>query len=269
METIYIDRLFVLNLICDYLILLGSARVCGLLLRRLRYAVGALFGAFYAVLSVFPSFVFLSLLPMKLAAGIIMALIAFAKEERFWRCTAVFFAVSALFGGTLWAISTQSGISRGSTVYMPVSMPVLVLGFGIIYAAMSILFRRVAKSADKHISTVSVEFLGNSVTLRALHDSGNCLYDPMTGSAVLIVGFDSLAPLLPSKAAGLDSTQLITLPELAGKIRLIPYSAVGTQSGLLPAFRPDKLTLDGKKRDDIVVAISPTPVSGEGFDCIS
>lgn len=268
METIYIDRLFVLNYICDYLILLGSARVCGLLLRRIRYAVGALFGAFYAVLSVFPSFAFLSLLPVKLAAGILMALIAFAKEERFWRCTAVFFAVSALFGGTLWAISAQSGTGRGGTVYMAVSMPVLVLGFGIIYAAMSLLFRRVAKSADKHISTVSVEFLGKYVALRALYDSGNCLYDPMTGSAVLIAGFDSLASLLPDEAAGLDSMQLISLPELEGKMRLIPYSAVGTQSGLLPAFRPDKLTLDGKTRDDIIVAVSPTPVSGEGFDCV-
>lgn len=268
METIYIDRLFILNYICDYLILLGSARVCGLMLRRARYALGALFGAIYAVLSVFPSFDFLLLLPMKLAAGIIMALIAFAREERFWRCTAVFFAVSALFGGTLWAISAQSGTSRGNTVYMPVSMPVLVLSFGIIYAAMSLLFRRTAKSADKHISAVSIEFLGSTVTLRALYDSGNCLYDPITGSAVLIAGSDCLAPLLPSSAVGLEPTRLITLPELAGRMRLIPYSAVGTSSGLLPAFRPDSISVDGKKRDDIIVALSPTPVSGEGFDCV-
>lgn len=90
METIYIDRLFILNFICDYLILLGSARVCGVLLRRLRYAVAALFGAAYAVASVFPSFAFLTLLPIKLASGVLMALIAFAKEPKFWRCAAVF-----------------------------------------------------------------------------------------------------------------------------------------------------------------------------------
>ena len=37
METIYIDRLFALNFIIDYLILLGSARICGIFMRRGRY----------------------------------------------------------------------------------------------------------------------------------------------------------------------------------------------------------------------------------------
>ena len=265
METIYIDRLFILNFICDYLILLGSARVCGVLLRRLRYAVAALFGAAYAVASVFPSFAFLTLLPIKLASGVLMALIAFAKEPKFWRCAAVFFAVSAVFGGTLWALSVQSG-GVGNAVYLPVSMPVLVLSFGIIYAALSLVFRRTAKSTGKAVHTVVIGFCGQSVTLRALYDSGNCLYDPMTGSEVLIAGAAQLAPLLGEGAKDLSPTELLTL--YAGKMRLIPYSAVGTQSGLLPAFRPDSLTVDDKVREDILVAISSTSVSGDGFDCI-
>lgn len=265
METIYIDRLFILNFICDYLILLGSARVCGVLLRRVRYAVAALFGAVYAVASVLPGFAFLTLLPIKLASGVLMALIAFAKEPKFWRCAAVFFAVSAVFGGTLWALSVQGG-GMGNAVYLPVSMPVLVLSFGIIYAALSLVFRRTAKSTGKAVHTVVIGFLGHSVTLRALYDSGNCLYDPMTGSQVLIAGAKQLAPLLGEGSENLSPTELITL--YAGKMRLIPYSAVGTQSGLLPAFRPDSLTVDGKKREDILVGVSPTAVSGDGFDCI-
>ena len=264
METIYIDRLFILNFICDYLILLGSARVCGVLLRRVRYAMASLFGAAYAVVSVLPGFAFLTLLPIKLASGVLMALIAFAREPKFWRCAAVFFAVSAVFGGTLWALSAQGGMQNA--VYLPVSMPVLVLGFGIIYAALSIVFRRTAKSTGKTVHTVVIGFCGQSVTLRALYDSGNCLYDPMTGSEVLIAGAEQLAPLLGERAKDLSPTELITL--YAGKMRLIPYSAVGTQSGLLPAFRPDSLTVDSKARDDILVAISPTAVSGDGFDCI-
>ena len=265
METIYIDRLFILNFICDYLILLGSARVCGVLLRRVRYAMASLFGAAYAVVSVLPGFAFLTLLPIKLASGVLMALIAFAREPKFWRCAVVFFAVSAVFGGTLWALSVQGG-GMQNAVYLPVSMPVLVLGFGIIYAALSIVFRRTAKSTGKTVHTVVIGFCGQSVTLRALYDSGNCLYDPMTGSEVLIAGAEQLAPLFGERAKDLSPTELITL--YAGKMRLIPYSAVGTQSGLLPAFRPDSLTVDSKAREDILVAISPTAVSGDGFDCI-
>ena len=45
MDIIYIDRLFLLNLVLDYLIVLCSARLCGIRLRRARYAAAAGFGA--------------------------------------------------------------------------------------------------------------------------------------------------------------------------------------------------------------------------------
>lgn len=271
METIYIDRLFILNLIIDYLILLGCAKVCGLMLRRWRYFFGALFGALYAALSILPRLVFLTLLPFKLASGIIMAVIAFGKEKRILRCTLVFFAVSALFGGAVWAISVQSGANLRSLVYIPVSMPVLVLSFAIIYGALSLVFRRTVKNADKEVSDVRIEFMGRTVQLRALSDSGNSLYDPMTSSEVMICSADSLAPLFSEHTEILKSenaADIITVPEFAGRLRLIPYSAVGTASGLLPAFRPDSVTVDGALRDDLVVAISPTAICGDGFDCI-
>ena len=46
MEVIYIDSLFFLNLGVDYLLCLAAARICGLYLRRRRYVLAALLGAF-------------------------------------------------------------------------------------------------------------------------------------------------------------------------------------------------------------------------------
>ncbi len=271
METIYIDRLFILNLIIDYLILLGTARVCGLMLRRWRYLFGALLGAAYAAMSVIPSLVFLTLLPLKLAVGIAMAVIAFGKEKRILRCTLVFFAVSALFGGAVWAISVQSGSNLKSLVYIPVSMPILVLSFAVIYGALSLVFRRTLKGADKKVFDVRIEFMGRCVQLRALSDSGNSLYDPLTNCEVIICSAESLAPIFAERTELLKSgnaADIITVPEFAGRLRLIPYCAVGTASGLLPAFRPDSVTVDGVLRDDLIAAISPTAICGDGFDCI-
>ena len=61
MDVIYIDRLFLINLLIDYLLLLLSARVSGLALRRWRYLLGALLGAAYAVLTLLPGLRLLSL----------------------------------------------------------------------------------------------------------------------------------------------------------------------------------------------------------------
>lgn len=268
METIYIDRLFLINLIIDYLLALGSARVCGLKLRRPRYLISAVFGALYAAVSVFPGTGFMSAMPVKLATGILMSLISFGKEQKFWRCTAVFFSLSALFGGAVWALSQQSGDSLGSTLYVPLSMPVLVLSFALIYALLSLVFRRTAKDAGRRILDVKFSFDGRDAELRALCDSGNTLYDPITGSSVVICSAESLAEIIPECLDISDPAELISLPCYSGRLRLIPYSAVGTAGGLLAAFRPDELTVDGKPRDDILIAISPNGIKGDGFDSV-
>lgn len=80
MDIIYIDRLFLLNLVLDYLIVLCSARLCGIKLRRARYAAAAVFGALYAVLSLLPGLAFLKLWPVKLICGLLMALIGLRQR---------------------------------------------------------------------------------------------------------------------------------------------------------------------------------------------
>ena len=45
MDVIYLDRLFGLNLLLDYCLVLASARVCGVVLRRARYLLAAVTGA--------------------------------------------------------------------------------------------------------------------------------------------------------------------------------------------------------------------------------
>lgn len=265
METIYIDRLFIINLIIDYLLALGTARVCGLVFKRGRYFLTALFGACYAALSVFPRCAFLFLSPFKLCSGILMALIAFGGEKKFLRCAAVFFAVSALFGGIIWALSLHSGLG-GSAVYVPLSMPVLAFAFGISYAVLSYVFSRTAKGMEKQVYITSIIFDGRIATLRTLSDSGNTLYDPVSGRRVLVASFDSLQALFPEAALNIDASELVM--KMPGVFRLIPYSAVGTGNGMLAAFRPHSINLDGKEYTDILVAVSPSRIEGDGFDSV-
>lgn len=90
MDVIYLDSLFGLNLLIDYCLVLVSARVCGVVLHRWRYALAALIGALYAALMVLPGFGWLANGMMKLALGAAMALIAFGGEAHLVRCTVVF-----------------------------------------------------------------------------------------------------------------------------------------------------------------------------------
>ena len=80
MDVIYLDRLFGLNLLLDYCLMLASARVCGVVLHRGRYLLAALTGALYAALMVLPGCNWLGSGAMKLTLGAAMALIAFGGE---------------------------------------------------------------------------------------------------------------------------------------------------------------------------------------------
>ncbi len=93
----------------------------------------------------------------------------------------------------------------------------------------------------------------------------------MSGRNVLVADSAVMLPLLPEGAEAVlqlrDPLLLLSalqeLPGLRGSFRLLPYAAVGVESGLLPVFRPDLLSVDGQPAD-LLLAISPTPLSPDG-----
>ena len=268
-ETIYLDSLFALNAIIDYFLLLCSARVAGAVLHRWRLGLAAVLGGFWAVASVLPGFEFLSFAPMKLVPAVFMALIAFGGERKLWRCLVIFLAVSAAFGGAVWAASMLAGTGMyGGRVYLPVSTRVLVLSFALCYAGVSLVFRRIGKRAEREILPLAVTLRGKTVTLRALRDTGNGLYDPVSGRAVAVAELGAISPLLGgfectgNDAAALCET-LCKLSGLEGRVTLVPYSALGTGHGLLAAIRPDSAAVSGKEAD-ILIGISPAALSQYG-----
>ena len=241
MDVIYLDSLFGLNLLIDYCLVLASARVCGVVLHRWRYALAALIGALYAALMVLPGCGWLANGAMKLALGAAMALIAFGGEAHLVRCTVVFFAVSAAFGGAVYAASMLAGVSPGSGALVTVSGRVLALSFAACYAA---------------------------VSLKALRDSGNDLHDPVSGLPAAVVERAAVLPLFPALHALPDDAvqtleALSALPECTGRVVLLPYRAVGVAGALLPAFRPDSVRIDGMP-EPMLLALSAQALTSDG-----
>jgi len=195
MEIIYIDSLMLLNLTIDYLLLLLSARVCGLMLRRGRYFLAAAVGAAYSAGVLLPGMAFLTLPACKLALGGLMALIAFGGEAHVFRCTAVFFAVSAAFAGVVYAAGLLSGSGGGAGLYIPVSFRTLVLAFGLCYGVVRALFSRWMLRAQRQRVEVRLSFLGRSAGFIALRDTGNTLFDPISGARVMVVEPGCLMPI--------------------------------------------------------------------------
>ena len=70
---VYVDSVFVLNALMDYLLVLSVGRLAGIPLRRGRYLLAGLLGGAYAVAVFLPGLGFLAATPVKLAAGVLLA----------------------------------------------------------------------------------------------------------------------------------------------------------------------------------------------------
>ena len=207
--VVYIDRVAVLNLMVDYLLLMTTATLAGTPLRRLRFGLCAVGGSAYAV-AVF-------LLPVlahplcRIGAGIVMALCAFGEEVRPWRLTALFFLLSGALAGLLLAMGLAAGSPEAllSRVYhADVSWPVLLgsaIGFGLL---LHLVFRQGARHEGGELMDVTVSLQGRRQRLRALHDTGNTLRDPVSGQPVLVLEQDALRELWPPEAARIVEMRL-------------------------------------------------------------
>ncbi|MCL2368870.1 MAG: sigma-E processing peptidase SpoIIGA [Oscillospiraceae bacterium] len=272
MQVIYLDTLFALNLVVNYLILLATAKIAAVHILRRRLGLGALFGALYASLSIFPQWGFLATAPMGVVAGAAMVLLVFGNRRELLRLAVIFFAVSAAFGGAIYAISLMAGgpAYDGHHV-LPISLKALVVAFALCYGTLTLVFRRMGRDTGARLVQVELTRRGRSATFTGLIDTGNSLVDPVTGGAVVVAETQALLPLFDPAVAKLLTGPLADQPiELLPKLQdipggpglyLLPYTAVGTGSGFLLAFRPDRAKIDGKEARGVAIALSPTRVS--------
>ncbi len=264
MRIVYLDELFLLNLGIDYFLLLATAKICALPYRRGRFVMAAAMGGLWCCLALLPGLAFLRLPLLHPVLALGMTLAAFGQEKHLLRCFFAFLGVSALFGGAVYAAGLYRGIPSGGGPLVRLDMRVLILSFAICWALISFVFRRSAKRAERRYRTVVLSKNGRTVRFRALEDTGNDLYDPLTGCAALIAEADAVAPLFDRAAAALlYGAPADALPNIPGA-RLLPYAGIGGTTRLLLAFRPERLTVDGEPRDDLILAVAPASLGGDG-----
>lgn len=275
MTVIYIDSVFLLNALMDYLLLLCAARLAGLPLRRARYALAALAGGAYAAAVFLPGLGFLAQTPVKAAAGILLGLIAYGGEEKLLRLLLLFFAVSCAMAGCVLGLGLLAGggvpVVNG-VFYTNVDAKALAVAGTAAYAVLSVVFRAAAGHGVRgELLPVRVTIGGRTAELTALWDTGSGLR-ALDGRAVLVAAPGALDRALPPAAVKLLRGKSLAAPEElleplrsaapALRPRLTPYHAVGTAAGLLLTIRTDWTEINGTRYPGLTAALAPGPLGG-------
>lgn len=246
--VIYLDVLLALNLFIDFLLLASTARLLHVPHRRGRLVLGALAGSVSACLCLvdWPTVLLWS---ARLAAAAVVVRLAFRWQGRrsYMRQLAVFFLVSALFGGVsfaLWFFVAPTGMTMiHGVVYYDVS-PLMLTIFTLISYAVLCVYDRITRKrvAGGHTYYLEIQMADHTVCLRSLYDTGHHVVEPFSGRPVVIVRRGAVESCLPARFGETEQEELSAEAAVATRVRRIPVHTLGGVS-LLPALRPEHMVL--------------------------
>lgn len=220
--VIYLDAFMGLNFLVDLCLLLGVNRLSGHPPGVRRAAAAAALGGGYAGVCLVPGFAFLANGLWRAVSLGLMGWTAFGPGRSGWSRSVLFVILSMALGGM--AVCLEAG------------------GFGLAVCAggLAVLCRMGLRSRGRQLVPVTVTYGGRTVTLLALHDTGNTLRDPITGECVTV-----LSPEIGEKLGIPGAVLRDPAGAMIPGMRLIPARTVGG-GGLLAAVRCESVTIGGR-----------------------
>ncbi len=258
--TVYIDILLFVNLIINGAILFASAKLTGARTSFGRFATADAIISVYGLTVCLPAMSFTLCTAIKTVVSVFVSMIAFRTRtvRSLLKNTCIFLFCSFCYVAVLMSIQTlpfckSSIYVQNSEIYFNIPVPTLLT------AALFLLFAatvagRISASRKPESAFCDCEiFIGSEkISLRCFRDSGNMLKDPITGDPVMIA-----EKCIIEKVSN-NITQT--------KIRFIPYRTADGKTGILHAFRPDKVTVNGEEKR-LLIAVSDTKL-GDEFNAI-
>lgn len=280
-EIVYVDVLIVLNLFISYFLLLSASFALKEYTKRLRLFAGALLGGLYSLVVFLPEMGTMLNFVSRIIAGAAMVLVAFGFKSyrRFLKLFAVFVLMTFTFAGLMigmWIIFRPDGmLINNSAVYFQVSMPLLIASTAVCYFVSKAVIKLLNKNKpQKTISNVKLEMSGQTLEGKAMLDTGNTLSESFSGYPVVICTYDFLRKVIPEDAEDFFRGDVNALGEVTDenwkkKLRVVSFLTVG-DTGLLPAFQPDRLIVDNSYETDkvFVGVMSRKKYINESFDML-
>lgn len=252
--TVYLDIIFLENLCINCIILLATALINKNTISIIRILLSSLIGSVYAVIVYLSISEIFTNVILKVILSLCMVHIAYNPRNMkiLLKQLILFYLTSFTFGGVAFAllyfvkpqnILIRNGVLIG-TYPIKIALTGVILGFIII----TIAFKNYKKKLSKKdmFCNITIEFKNKYKTVKAMIDTGNLLKEPISGTPVIIVEKQELLEIIPEEI--LENAEKIilgeyevSLNEYASKFRVIPFTSLGKENGLLLGIKVDNL----------------------------
>ena len=269
--TIYIDIVFLENLLLNYIILLATAIIGKSKIKFFKFFLASSFGSLYAILNYIIDLNMLANFLLKVFISIFMILLSFdnKKIKVFFKNLIMFYLTSFTFGGAafmlLFFVNPESIIYEEGhfvgTYPIKIAIYGCILGFIIIFIVAKVIKSRISNT----LCDLEIVFEGKTLKLKTLIDSGNLLKEPISMQDVIIVEKSSLEQIIDKEI--LNDAITMADGNLIGnvdekiykyKFKIIPFSSLGNENGVLVGFKPSYIKIYGDEeyiKKEVIIGI--------------
>lgn len=259
--TIYLDVIWLLNVLIDFMLLKLTAIVLKRTVPRHRMILGTAFASVIVFILFTPAspIVYHPVGKLLYSAIIVWMVFGYRRFSLFIQSFFMFYFVTFIMGGALFAAHyfLQSSQSYDNTLFFstlgfgdPFGWGLVIIGFPITWYFSKKRFDHVVvrKRRLDGIMPVSIVIDEIIIEVKGLIDTGNHLNDPIHGLPVMFLGKDGAGGKIPEAFFYADPTQVVIddkIPEeWLKRLSIIPYRGVNSAGQFILALKPDAIYID-------------------------
>lgn len=265
--TIYVDVVLFENLIMNYIILFTTSQILKIEPKHIRIILASLLGAIYSIIAYMNILDIYSKIPLKILLSIIIVYVAFNPQtvKKMWKYILFFYLVSFVFGGAafslIYIVKPQEILMKNGLFLGTYPLKIAILGAIVAFITITIVFKLAKNKISKKDLFCKMEICINNkkIETKTMVDTGNMLKEPITNTPVVVVEHMLLYECIPKEILnnleniiGGDFSNISEKikNEYISKLKLIPFSSLGKQNGMLIGIKPDYIKIKTEEKEN-------------------
>lgn len=283
--TIYVDVVLIENLLMNYIILFATGVILKIKIKHIRLILASLVGAIYTIIAYVSALKIYSNIFLKFVLSLIIIYIAFNPKDvkRLFKFTLIFYLTSFVFGGAAFAliyiVKPQEILKNNGLVLNSNSLKVIFISAIFAFVIITIGFKVVKNkiSAKDMYCHIRIKLNQKEIETKAMIDTGNFLKEPITNTPVIVVEHTLLYDCMPKEILnhlenilGGDFSEIPEniKEEYMSKLKVIPFSSLGKQNGMLIGIKPEYLKIIKEeqeiKKENVILGIYNKSLTKKG-----
>ena len=283
--TIYVDIIFLENLIMNSIILYATSIILKIKPKIVKIMISSTIGSVYAIILYATNMKMYTSIISKIILSIIMVYVAFNPQniKKMWKQLLIFYLTSFVFGGVslylIYVIKPQNILMKNGMFAGQYVLKVIMLAAIVAFVVINISLKIIKTKFNPKDIYCKIKFKlnGKQIETKAMIDTGNLVKEPITNTPVIIVESTILENILPKEI--LNNLENILggdfseIPEkirndYISKLRCIPFTSLGKQNGMLVGIKAEEMEIESedekKKCNNVIIGIYDKSLTKRG-----